>query len=164
MKYSIAACILATCVTAANAQLYSFPAPPMTVADCQGGRIWMKRNGLATCDFYVPDPPPPPPPPPPCRYEFWKFMVAIGPGGNCSADGGCDGYGYAVYDGAPNSPTVARTWTSWDTGPIVHDPSAMWPLIQADMQSRGYYPGAIKTSTPGNGNYPGTSYYEVCRY
>ncbi|SPC24842.1 conserved hypothetical protein [Cupriavidus taiwanensis] len=91
-------------------------------------------------------------------------MIAIGPGGNCSADGGCDGYGYSVYDGVANNPTVARTWSSWDAGPIVHDPSAMWPLIQVDMQSRGYYAGATKTSTPGNGNYPGTSYYEVCKY
>ncbi|QBY56346.1 hypothetical protein E0W60_35650 (plasmid) [Cupriavidus oxalaticus] len=159
MKYSIVACVLATCVTAANAQLYSFPAPPMTVADCQGGRIWMKRNGLATCDFFVPDPPPPPPPPPPpaptCQYFPQRFAIYIGDMGQCSADGGCQGTGYMIYYGG----AIVATEMWVDTW--------LWPDLNARasaaIATTGYSLGKFLGADPGNGNNMGMGIYEVCR-
>ncbi|CAN7778268.1 hypothetical protein LJR296_007820 [Cupriavidus necator] len=144
-------------VSSAEAQLITNPAPPMTVANCQGGRIWMIRNGLPTCDFYIPDPPPPPPPPPAptCQYFPQRFAIYIGDMGQCSADGGCQGTGYMIYYGG--AIVAAEMWVdTW-----------FWPDLNARtsaaIATTGYSLGRALGTELGNGNNMGISMYEVCR-
>ncbi|MGX6566064.1 hypothetical protein [Cupriavidus necator] len=158
MKRILLACVLAAEFSAANAQLYSFPAPPMTVADCRPGQVWMQRsNGLPYCDTPVPPPPPccVPPPPPACQYELYRFGIHIGDMGQCSADGGCEGKGYMIYFGG--SVVASEMWIGY----------MEWPEVNARASSgiaaSGYRIGASKGTYLGNGNMMGLANYEVCR-
>lgn len=161
MKRIILTCVLACEAIVANAQLYSFPAPPMTVADCLPGQQWLRRgNGLPYCGVPEPAPLPPPPPPPPltCRFQYPTISISIGPMGNCSADGGCAGQGIAVYDGS-YTPVWSKTWSNWE----ITDQMDLYDKALAALATSQYRLGAWKTSIIGNGNYGDTSFHEVCK-
>ena len=157
MKRILLACVLAAGFSAADAQLYTFPAVPMTVADCRSGQVWMKNpdNGLPYCGVPAPPPPPPPPPPPACQYEYKRFAIYIGDMGYCSADGGCSGTGYMIYYGG--AIVASEMWVdTWD-----------WPSLNARavaaIATTGYSLGRGLGTELGNGNNMGVSINEVCR-
>ncbi|NOV26601.1 hypothetical protein E5S69_24125 [Cupriavidus necator] len=162
MKRIILTCVLACEAIVANAQLYSFPAPPMTVADCLPGQQWLRRgNGLPYCGVPEPAPLPPPPPPPPpltCRFQNPIFAITMGPMGNCSADGGCAGYGIVVNDGS-YTPAWSRMWSNAE----ISDEQDFSNKAMAALATSQYRLGAWKLSTIGNGNYGNSSMYEVCK-
>lgn len=159
MKRLLVACVLAVGLPAAKAQLYSFPAPPMTVADCPAGKIWIMKSNLPTCDFPAPPPPPPPPccappPPPACLYEYGRFFIYLGDMGECTADGGCEGVGYAIYYGGL---VASEMWRGHQ------DPMEWSARAIAAIEASGYRLGAYKTGSMSNGNNNGSSQYEVCK-
>ncbi|SPK77428.1 conserved exported protein of unknown function (plasmid) [Cupriavidus taiwanensis] len=160
MKRIILTCVLASEAIAANAQLYSFPAPPMTVADCRPGHIWMRRaNGLPYCGAPLPPPPEPDPAPPAaCRFLYPTVAITMGPMGNCSADGGCAGYGIVVTDGS-YTPAWSRMWSNWE----ISDEQDFHNKAMAALSTTQYRLGAWKRTELGNGNYGNTSAYELCK-
>lgn len=155
MKRLLLSYILAAETSLGYAQLYSFPVPAMTVADCQPGQQWLRRgNGLPYCG--VPQPPPDPQPQPPaCQYSYNAYNISIGDMGQCSADGGCEGKGYQILWGG--SVVASRMWTGH------MDWSDLGPQAVAGIDASGYRVGAIKLNYPSNGNNMGLQVYEVCR-
>lgn len=143
---ALAACIGASAVAApASAALLSYPAPPMTVADCTGGRIWMRGgNGLPTCDFYVPPPPPPPPPSAyPYVYEasmFWfettqkvrvTMMVNFATGGGGWNQAAYSTTDYTGYAGFPWGGDLSWFWSGSNPGsPADLDAPMQWFVTQ----------------------------------
>lgn len=159
MKRILLACVLAVEVSAAQAQLYSFPAPPMTVATCRGTDFWdRKANGLPYCRAYTPPPPdtqPQPQPGPVCRYQLYAYGIHIGDMGQCSADGGCEGKGFMIYYGG--SIVASEMWTGY------MDPTELNAQASAGIAASGYQLGAHKGTVLGNGNMMGVANYEVCK-
>ncbi|XYJ92644.1 hypothetical protein AEMCBJ_34475 (plasmid) [Cupriavidus necator] len=116
----------------------------------------MKRNGLATCDFYVPDPPPPPPPPAPptCMWDPFRYFIAVGDMGQCTADGGCEGKGYSIVW---NGSTVAsQMWTGYI------EREDLYSIVNAAINASAYRYGASKLNYISNGNNFGLEVLEVC--
>lgn len=157
IKSLIVAGALTSCITSANAQLYSFPAPPMTVANCPASQNWVMKNNLPTCAAPAPPPPPccAPPPPPACQYSPGAFSIAIGDMGQCTADGGCEGKGYQILWGG--SVVASQMWIGYMEWPELNS------LASAGIDASGYRAGANKASYLSNGNNMGLGVYEVCR-
>ncbi|MBP0633144.1 MULTISPECIES: hypothetical protein [unclassified Cupriavidus] len=162
MKRILVAWTLMASFSAAEAQLYSFPAPPMTVADCRAGYAWMRNpdNGLPFCGVPAPPPPPPPPccappPPPACQYQANAFGIYVGDMGQCTADGGCESRGYTIwYGGRVVASEAWQTYMDW---------SELNARASAAVAAGGYRYGSYITGGISNGNNMGYGVYEVCR-
>ena len=82
----------------------------------------------------------------------------MGPMGNCSADGGCAGYGIVVNDGS-YTPAWSRMWSNLE----IADEQDFYNKANAALATSQYRLGAWKVTYLGNGNYGNTSMYEVCK-
>lgn len=130
-----------------------------TGSSCPTGYHWEMALGFAQC---IADPPPTPKDPetPSCLFQKGFYEITIGPAGNCTADGGCEGSGFSVFDGSA-TPVQTEVWY----GVYYYDETKAEIDARADaaMAKRGYSRGAVRVYYSGTGNQHPYQGYEVCK-
>ncbi|SCU77553.1 hypothetical protein CNECB9_3760046 [Cupriavidus necator] len=81
-------------------------------------------------------------------------MIHVGDMGQCTADGGCEGKGYAIYYGGL---VASEMWVGYMEWPEIIDRAG------AAIAAAGYRLGAYITGGMSNGNNSGYTVHEVCR-
>lgn len=146
------------------AQVIVYPAPAMTVADCQGGKVWTRResNGLPFCDSpdtSPVDPTPSPPAAPVCRFEYPTYMVSLGPA-MCSSQDTCFGAGVAVNAGSRDQ-SFAAEFDDYELD-LVDGLRPVEKRADEILAATPYRRGAARRYGGGQGNTLPKRYYELC--